>query len=378
MCWKLFTNAEQSESNLSMKIALIRRRFSMTGGAELYAQRLLMALVRAGHEIHLLAEHWDAPLDGVEWHALPVSGNRASRLLRFADAAAAEVSRQSFDCVLSLERTRRQDVYRAGDGVHQVWLERRRQFASWWRALLVGRGSFHRNILALERLAFDPAITRHVIVNSNMVKREILERFAFPEHRLHLVRNGIEVERFRRGDRAATRARFGLDPSQGLLLFVGSGWERKGLKYLLAAVAQLPPDRTKLLVLSKDRMPARLPRNVIFAGVTERIEDAYAAADLFVFPPLYEPSANVCLEAWAAGLPVITSRYNGAAELIQEGVNGTVILNPTDPAALLEAIRFWMAQPDRRPVPVPADLSLERNVTETLAVLEMAARERRS
>ena len=108
------------------------------------------------------------------------------------------------------------------------------------------------------------------------------------------------------------------------------------------------------------------------------LENAYAAADLFVFPPIYEPSANVVFEALAAGLPVVTSGCNGAAEVIEEGINGTVLEDPSDIGAILDAIRFWRARPNARPVPVKADLSLERNVRETLAVLELAAAERAS
>jgi len=360
-----------------MKLALIRRRFSATGGAELYAQRLLAGLVQGGHEVHLMAEQWDQPPPGVRLHLLPVSGGRSVRPIRFAQATAAELARHRFDCVLSLERTIGQDVYRAGDGVHGKWLERRRQFTSWWRRPLVGLGAFHRNMLWLERQTLDPNNTRRVIVNSEMVRHEIAAVFGFPQDRLHLVRNGIDVERFRQGQRIPVRARYGLREDQCLMLFAGSGWERKGLKYLLAAAARLPSDLVKLLVVGKDPPPRRQPGNIIFAGAADRIEDAYAAADLFTFLPIYEPCANVCLEALAAGLPVITSRYNGASELIQESENGSVIENPADTGAIIAAVRFWMAQRPRRPVPVKADLTLERNVAETVAVLELAARERR-
>jgi UDP-glucose:(heptosyl)LPS alpha-1,3-glucosyltransferase len=230
--------------------------------------------------------------------------------------------------------------------------------------------------MRLEAQTFDPAHTQHVIVNSNMVREEILQHFGFPSERLHLVRNGIDVKRFKTGQRAITRARLGVQDDQYLLLFVGSGWERKGLKYLLAAVGQFPPASVRLLVVGKGRPPQRPPPNAIFAGPMSQVEDVYAAADLFTFVPIYEPCANVCLEALAAGLPVVTSRQNGAAELIQPKLNGSVLDDPSDTAALVEAIRFWMAQRGRRPAPRDLDLSLERNVAETIAVLELAARER--
>jgi UDP-glucose:(heptosyl)LPS alpha-1,3-glucosyltransferase len=256
-------------------------------------------------------------------------------------------------------------------------------------------------MMALEKRTFDPVNTRHVIVNSEMVKREILEHFAFPAERIHLVRNGVDTARFRRGRRAETRARLGVKDDESLLLFVGSGWERKGLRFLLQLVADLRHtrvlleaecqrqhaewrlsrgafgQRARLLVVGKGRPPrGSSSEDVLFAGPMDDVENAYAAADLLVFLPIYEPSANVVAEALAAGLPVMTSAFNGASELIQAGVNGSVINDPADRGAVYGAACYWLARVAPRPIPTAADLSLERNARETLALLEMAAKEK--
>jgi UDP-glucose:(heptosyl)LPS alpha-1,3-glucosyltransferase len=358
-----------------MKLALIRRQFSATGGAELYLQRLMAALVDAGHGVHLFAEAWSGQAKGVTFHAVPVSGSRAVKPLRFAEAVNESVSREKFDCVFSLERTLKQDVYRAGDGVHRVWLERRRQFAPWWKRPFIGLGAFHSNMLSLESQTFDPANTRHLIVNSNMVRREILQHFKFPQERVHLVRNGVEVKRFQNGKRMETRARFGVGDNDFLILFVGSGWERKGLGFLIKALPVSSAVNVKLLVVGKGR-PSGAGANVIFAGDMKDVENAYAAADLFAFLPIYEPSSNVVFEALAAGLPVVTTAQNGASELIEEGVNGFVIASPTDSWMATDSMIYWMQKRSRPPMSNLDSLSLERNVAETIAVLELAAREK--
>jgi UDP-glucose:(heptosyl)LPS alpha-1,3-glucosyltransferase len=356
-----------------MKLALIRRQFSATGGAELYLQRLLQALVRGGHEPHLFAESWEGHLDGVHLHAVPVTGKRAVRATNFADSVAAELAKHSFDVTFSLERTHQQDVYRAGDGVHRVWLQRRQQFAQWWRRPFACAGAFHRNMMKLEARTFDPANTRHVIVNSDMVRREILENFHFPGERIHLVRNGIDLERYRHGKRNATRERYGIKPDDTLLLFVGSGWERKGLRFVLRAFHRLKAPRVKLLVVGKGTPPLAIPHGAIFAGPMADVENAYAAADLLLFLPIYEPASNVVAEALVSDLPVITSSLNGASEIITPRKNGTVI--STD--GVVDAIRYWILQRGQAEMPPKDELSLERNVAETLAVLETAAREKR-
>ena len=360
-----------------LKIALIRRRFSATGGAELYLQRLSDALAARGHEVHLFTESWVEKADNITVHPVTVTGSRAGLPLRFAESVKAALAGNSFDCVFSLERTEGQDVYRAGDGLHRTWLERRREFAPLWKRPFLSRGAFHRNMLALEARTFNPANTGRIIVNSEMVKQEIIRHFNFPRDRIHLVLNGVDTTRFQQGLRTETRARFGVADDEFLLLFAGSGWERKGLGYLIAAVRALAGDRIKLLVAGKGRKPWSTPENVIFAGPVAYLENACAAADLFTFLPVYEPSANVCFEALAAGLPVVTTLQNGACEVIREGVNGSVIATPDDIAGVVKAIRFWREKRDCRPVKTEVDLSVDRNVRETLDVLELAAREKK-
>jgi len=386
-----------------MKLGIIRSRFSATGGAELYLQQLVAALAHAGHDIHLFAESWAETPSGVELHPVHCAGSRARKPRLFAEAVQRDLAGEKVDCVFSLERTLRQDVYRAGDGVHRVWLQRKREFAPWWRKPFIGMGAYHRTVLELEAQTFNPQNTRHIIANSEMVRREILENFRFPPERIHLVRNGVDVVRFQGGNREATRARFGVKEGEFLLLFVGSGWERKGLKYLLRALDRLlllqgldivaeeltggrfsggkpftlPQRNVKLLVVGQGRPPASVPDDVIFAGPMHDVENAYAAADLFVFLPIYEPSANVVVEARAAGLPVITSAQNGACELIEENENGTVIEDPADVDGVVKAIGFWWSRRFRASHTTEHELSLERNVAETLAVLELVAKEKR-
>lgn len=362
-----------------MKLALIRRQFAAVGGAELYLQRLLTGLVTAGHEVHLYAERWQGAHPGVIMHEVPVKAGRSLRPVVFAESVAKMLTDTTYDVVLSLERTVSQDVYRAGDGVHRVWLEQRKRFASWWRRPFVGLGAFHSNMKALEARTFDPANTRHIIVNSDMVRREILAHFPFPPERIHLVRNGVETARFQNQDRTAARARFGFTDQDYVLLFVGSGWERKGLGFLLQLMRrwQQTEQQVKLLVVGKGRLSGPAPKNVILAGPMSQVEQAYAAADLMTFLPIYEPCANVIAEALASGLPVITSRFNGAGELIQPGINGDVLDDPSDISAIEKAIQSWRQKTSARPVPTDLPLDLDTNIRETLQLLEKVAAAKR-
>lgn len=362
-----------------MRLALIRRQFSVTGGAELYVQRLLAALTAAGHETHLFAEKWQEQAAGVQFHAVNVDASRTERPLRFAEVVNGMLQQEKkFDCVFSLERTLKQDVYRAGDGLHRVWLERRKQFAPWWKRLIVGFGAFHRNMMLLEARTLDPANTKHIIVNSEMVREEITHHFpAFPQERIHLVRNGVDVKRFQNVDRKAARKRFGLKDDDFALVFVGSGWERKGLPWLLQFMAARSDDPSlKLLVVTRDRMRGKVPPNVILTGPLNDVESAYAAADVLTFLPIYEPCSNVVTEALATGIPAITTRFNGASELIDSGINGHVLDDPRDFSTLSLCVNHWRARGNAGPVQTQQPLDLETNVRRTIQVLELAAKTR--
>jgi UDP-glucose:(heptosyl)LPS alpha-1,3-glucosyltransferase len=367
---KLFCRQRKSE----MKIALIRRRFSATGGAELYTNRLCGELLHRGHEVQLFAQEWS---DDVPWVRVPGNNSRSGKSVCFAYNVEKLLRPADFDCVFSLERTFCQDVYRAGDGVHRHWLQQLRRFAPFWKKPFIGFGLYHRRMLKLETKTFSPANTGYIIVNSELVGREIRNRFAFPAERIHLIRNGIEYEKFSgaRRQRDEARKRFGFAPDDFVLLFIGSGWT-KGLAFLLKAFKNLAGENLKLLVAGKSKHRWPPMRRVLYAGPVRSVEMAFAAADLFVSLSISDASANACFEAMAAGLPVITTQFDGASELIQPGRNGSVLADPRDTRSVIEAIEYWRKKRAPESVIAPEEISLERNVSETISILERAAQEK--
>jgi UDP-glucose:(heptosyl)LPS alpha-1,3-glucosyltransferase len=236
-------------------------------------------------------------------------------------------------------------------------------------------------MLQIEKRAFDLKNTRCVIVNSEMVKNEIVREFDYPTESIHLIRNGVDTSRFSGRDKHAARERFGVNKEEFLIAFVGSGWERKGLRFVFDAL-NTPALRgmARLIVAGKGKVPRNASKNTIFTGPIGEVEDVYAAADLFVTLPIYEPAANVVSEALAAGLPVITSIQNGASELLQDGRTGSIVPDPSDLNEVASRIRYWMdmgGAAGRAPCDVAA-LDIRRNVEETVALLEHVAAEKLS
>ncbi len=333
-----------------MHIGLVRRDFRLHGGAERSTARFLEALRRHGEEVTLIARRWEGLPSDVRVVRVPViSGGAALRTLSFALFSAHRARRLSLDLVHSFDRILYQDIYRAGEGVHREWLARRRAALPRMTTLTDPLLPFHRLVLALERRIFQQGGARLIVANSEQVAGEITRHYAPLSAPVKVVRNGVDLEHFHPRARATlgpeARAALGLRRDQVVLLFLGSGFTRKGLAFLLHALGHLPvQDRPALLVVGKGRsepylaLARRLGLNggVRFLGVVADPLPFYAAADAFVLPSLYDPSSNACLEAMAVGLPVITTRANGASELIEDGREGWIVDDPQDTKALAE------------------------------------------
>ena len=294
-----------------MNITFIRRNWSATGGAENYLQRLAAALRPLGHHCHLVCERWRE--DDHSFDQVTALGHRGPAPLRpkaFADSVNLHLHQNPGTFVFSLERGIRSDIYRAGDGVHREWLRRRAIHGGWWARLQSAANPKHIVQLDLERTTFHPENSRAIIANSALVKANILGHFDFPESRIHIITNGVDFDRFSSGDRARGRSALGWAENEKIVLLVGAGAERKGHLPARLVENRLRP-RARLVIIDEPP-PCSMP-------------DLYAAADIFLFPTLYDPFANVTLEAMAAGLPVITTNDNGAAQIIVSGKNGFLV-----------------------------------------------------
>jgi UDP-glucose:(heptosyl)LPS alpha-1,3-glucosyltransferase len=366
-----------------MRIGLIRQRYVQSGGAERYLHAVAEELVSRGHEIHVFAHTW-TPGGTAGLYVHPVRRLKltsALRALSFAWYCEKVVRQTACDVIFSLERTLRQDVYRAGDGCHREWLIQRARYTSKLKAAAVHLNPLHRTLLGLERRVFSPSRTGWIIANSSRGKDEILRHYPFPPERIVVIRNGVDARRF--PDRAQA-------PGAGewTLLFVGTGFERKGLRFCVEALARLP-SRYRLAVAGKgatgpyEALASRLgvEGRVQFLGFDLDTSRLYPAAHILVHPAIYEPFANVCLEAMACGLPVVTSAANGAAEVIEHGRNGAVVADPADITGLASAIRLfeepsaWIKASSAARWTAEAH-SFDAHIEQTLAVLENACAHR--
>lgn len=362
-----------------MNIALLRQRYNPYGGAERFVSRAATALAAQGATVTVVARDWAGAGHQARWlRCDPFYVGRVWRDAGFARAACAVTRRERFDLVQSHERIDCCDLYRAGDGVHAQWLEYRARGLSPLGRLGLRWHPYHRHVLAAERRLFASPRLQAVICNSRMVRDEVERWFGVDAARLHVIYNGVDLEFFHPGlknaHRQATRRTLGIAERDRVALFVGSGFERKGLPQLLQALHRANDPSLHLIVVGRDRDERRLAATARALGLDARVHwpgpqgdvrPYYGAADFFALPTLYDPFPNAALEALACGLPVVTTLQCGAAELLEDGRDGFLCRDP-------HRIDELAAQLGRAAASAPAMRPSARAAAEPCAIGAMA------
>ena len=317
------------------RLAIVRQKYRPDGGAERFVSRALEALSAHDMELNVITRQWQGERQA-NWHIHicdPLKLGRISREKGFADAARALWQRENFDIVQSHERIAGCDIYRAGDGVHRRWLMQRARILPSWRGKWLFLDRYHRYVMQAERAMYQAPELKAVICNAEMVKREIIEDFSIPANKIHVIYNAIDSSRFVPANeelRVKLRDELSIPQSAVTLVFVGSGFERKGLASAIKAIANT--DRF-LVVVGQDKAEKSYrelahslgcQNRIRFMGMQKNTLPFYQTADGLLLPTLYDPFPNVILEAMACGLPVITSPTCGGAEFITTGQNGYV------------------------------------------------------
>lgn len=345
------------------RILILKSDMTAKGGLETWTQRFARAFSDKGYLVTLVTRtadpsYLDHPL--IEFKTIGMQpGFSFQRHLKFDQEAIAFARRAKADIVLGMDRTTKQTHLRAGGGVHRAFLAKRFLFESRLKALSFSLNPLHQTILDLEKKGFENPNLKTLFVNSQMVKKEILHFYATPEEKIQVIPNGVLWNEWDKSftlwleKKAQVAAHYALDPSAFHFLFIGNGYRRKGLSFLLDALTRLPSKDFQLTVIGKDKNPtfwqhyvkARgLCAHVRFMGCVSDTIPFYQLADVLVIPSIYDPFANVTVEALAMGLTVISSPFNGGSEVLTPET-GCILPSLTDQEAFAHALLKAMEKP---------------------------------
>ncbi len=339
------------------------------GGGETHLRRLGSALVAAGDDATVVTRRaeraWPAEerVDGIRVVRVPPPGpGRTGKFLMLPAAVRAVVREAAGHDLLVVRGTRvlglpglvaarlsgvpvvmQPEINGELSGEAWTW---GKAWAGGPAARLAGGATVLRNRWLRDADAF--------VAMSRAIREEMLGA-GVPGERIALLPHGVDAERFRPAatpEKGALRRELGL-PEGVLAVYSGRLLRGKGLESLIeafAAVSDKTPDLSLVLLGSGEGQALSiedelrrcvtqrgLGARVAFAGRVERVEDYLRAADLFVFPSVFEALGIALVEAAACGLPAVASRTGGIVDVVEDGGSGCLVA-PGDPVALGEAL----------------------------------------
>lgn len=362
-----------------MRIAFVLDFFDeRKGGTEAYLGTVARRLMAAGHTVDLFARGWCNLPAGMGAHRLsprplptPLKWLlRSVTELTFARGAAARLRQENYDVVLGIRNVLYATHYQPHGGARRASLrgagEARgyrhplRRACHWCEPICVLN---ELAFLALERRLLAGPDRPRILAVSEMVQADLGRIHGVPPQDCDVLHPGVDLTLFHPGghreDAAALRRRFAIPPGDTLFLFAGHNPSLKGLKVCLDALAEACRGglRARLLVVGLRHL-GDYGRHAAHLGIGDRLILAgpmpaanmpalYRGSDALLHPTFYDPCALVTLEALACGLPVVTTRRNGAAEVMRDGREGFVIEHPRHTADLAHRLKLLEDQPLR-------------------------------
>ncbi len=341
---------------MGMNIAVIRRECGYnSGGAERYCAGVVQGLVRRGHRVSVIADTMEGAVrqsagSRVKFLRAAMSGRGSlMKNMSFFMSVQQVLAEHQFDLIYGLSRVMSVDVLRISDPLHAAWIELgyRKGLFSVLRRFLPR----HSSLLSIERKSISTA--RRVLTNSQMVAEQVRHYYGLMPERIVTIYNGFDPDRFFPVDnrrKREIRAELGLSEDTDVILWAGMDPKRKGLRPLIQALCTVSKAHNFCLVIAGIDSLGSLSADAEKAGITDRIcllgytidmAPLYQASDLFVLPTRYDPFANTCLEAAACGVPVVTTKFNGASEIVS-GPAPWLVVDRADAASVARALeRFF-------------------------------------
>lgn len=334
------------------KIYFIRRNKTIFGGAENYLSRLVTTLKKDQIDCELI--YGNLPKWLPSWLKALLFNFKVNR-----------IKKDKF--YFSLERISHPDIYRAGDGVHKVYMKIKQSYlnpTNWVYCFL-------------EKRCFNNA--KLIIANSHFIKKQLIETYHINPNKIKIIYNGIKLKPYDHNQaKQKLLSEFPQINNKKILLFIGNDFKRKGVDIFLTILSQLKSDQFHGFIIGKDKKIAhykelakklKLENHVTFTGLRSDVDDFYTLSDIFLFPPRYEPFSNVVLEALSFKNVTFTSNNNGASEALTDP---SYIITDTNHHEISEKIdllltdEMLLTKEKERAFEQVKNFTIEKNAKETI------------
>jgi UDP-glucose:(heptosyl)LPS alpha-1,3-glucosyltransferase len=344
-----------------LAVTLIKAELFKQGGLEKYTWEIAHDFCAQGCDVTVLTSgSVQAPFSNSQLNivAFPIHHIFSfSNVVHFDKACAQYLAKNPSPIIFGLDRNSFQTHLRAGNGAHAAYLSHRSKKEGFAKRLSFAVNPLHRSILSLEKKGFEHPELKILFTNSFMVKQEILNFYCTDPNKIQVVHNGVEWHAMQysfdqwESQKERTLKDLKLDPGAFHFIFIGHNFLRKGLDKLLFALALIKNEHFQLSVIGKDKNASYfealvhrlgLTRKVFFFGAQKQTARFYQMADCLVIPSLYDPFANVTVEALAMGLFTISSKGNGGHEILNPE-NGIVVESVEDSISFSQTLEAALA-----------------------------------
>jgi len=363
-----------------MKIALnIYKYLPTKGGGEGYLANFANQLAERGHEVHIYASKWESNNNKIHCHTIPsIRFPKFLKDVSFVINSYKLMARNDYDIVHVVGRALGMNVFNPHCGVEKAWLKQ--DFLSIScpvsRVLkqVVGFFSLRQNfIIWLDRKQYTGKGVSRIVAISDMIKNDIIKYHNIDPQRIDVVYNGVDLKKFHPDNknkyRKVMREKLSLG-EEFIVLYISNNFRLKGLLTLIKSLGELKKsgrDFKALIIGRGNEVPYRkLAKklgcldNLIFLGHVGEIEKYYAASDLYVHPTFYDSCSLVTTESLASGLPVITTVFDGASGIMEDGKDGFIMRDPKNYMALAEKISLFFNDEFRQKASIAAREKAEK------------------
>jgi UDP-glucose:(heptosyl)LPS alpha-1,3-glucosyltransferase len=317
-----------------MKIAFIVRKYQTSGGTERYTYNISNALAEKGHNITIFCNKSNITPPNRNIHIVKIPQLPLGRTIKtfWFYLCTKGLNLKNYDIVQGSGKVTAQDIYRAGGGFHKLFLREKGKQSDTF---------YDKAVMKIEKEIYNPLNTKFIISVSNYIAKEINTEFNFPLNRIAVFHNPVDLKFFNTKNRDAIKAvtdkKYNIPENYVKFLFVANNFKLKGLPLIIRTLNYF--ENFKLFIIGGDNLqktveniPQKIKDKIVHVGEKkgEDLVNFFKSCDVLLHPTVFDPFANVCLEAMACGLPVVTTKINGASEILENFKDGIVIEHSED------------------------------------------------